>query len=202
MTDMKAYLSPFIQANGLQSAGLLLPDITLDPHRVKVLMISEALPPNPEDGFYSRAPQPEAMKTTLALFQSAGIPVGGIDDILALGVYITTAVKSPKYGYAVDPQALTAHLPLLEAELDLFQGLQIIMLMGDVAKKAFNRIAKKRTGKNCIPSGSTYKIRDSEFYFGSIRVFPSYILTGGNLLIEKSKCEMIAEDLRNMMKLL
>jgi len=97
---------------------------------------------------------------------------------------------------------ITAHLPVLEKEIALFPDLKVIMLMGDVAKKAFNKIAKKNTKKNCIPSGSTYRIRDNAFYYGAIRVFPSYIMTGGNILIEKSKCEMISDDIKRMMKLL
>ena len=157
MIDMKAYLSQVCQEAGLREAELLLPHIALDPGCVKILMISEAPFPDPQDGFYSSAPQPEAMKTTLALFQSAGVPVKGIGDILALGVYITTAVKAPKTGYAVEPSVLAAHLPLLEAELNLFPHLKAIMLMGDVAKKAFNQIVQKRTGKNCIPPAPPIK---------------------------------------------
>jgi hypothetical protein len=76
------------------------------------------------------------------------------------------------------------------------------MLMGDVAKKAFNLIAKKRTGKGVIPSAPTYKIRNGSFYYGGIRVFPSYIMTGGNILIEKSKRSMISEDIRHMMDII
>ena len=34
------------------------------------------------------------------------------------------------------------------------------------------------------------------------RVFPSYIMTDSNILIEKSKCEMIADDIRRMMALI
>ena len=41
-----------------------------------------------------------------------------------------------------------------------------------------------------------------EYYWHAVRVFPSYIMTGGNILIEKSKCEMIADDIRRMMRLL
>ena len=71
----------------------------------------------------------------------------------------------------------------------------MILLMGDVARRMVNRIARKATKKNVIPSGSTYKIRSGEYHWGSIRVLPSYIITGGNLLIEKSKVRMITEDL-------
>ncbi|MGI5898649.1 MAG: hypothetical protein ACOX8S_01860 [Christensenellales bacterium] len=81
----------------------------------------------------------------------------------------------------------------------LFDNLKVIMLMGDVAKKAFNMIAKKQTKKNAIPCEATYTIRRREFYYGGLRVFPSYIMTGENLLIEKSKRSMICDDIRRMM---
>ena len=90
----------------------------------------------------------------------------------------------------------------MEAELALFQNLKVIMLMGDVAKKAVNMIGKARTKKNIIPSESTYKIRGNEYFWDNVRVFPSYIMTGKNILIEKSKCEMIADDIRRMMILI
>ena len=125
-----------------------------------------------------------------------------MQDILDLGIYITTAVKTPKSGYTVETGTIKAHLPVLQAELNMFPNLKVIMLMGDVAKKAVNMIAKAQTKKNVIPSESTYKIRENEYYWNDVRVFPSYIITGGNILIEKSKCEMIAEDIQRMMALI
>jgi uracil-DNA glycosylase len=74
--------------------------------------------------------------------------------------------------------------------------------MGDVAIKAFNYISKRQIGKNTIPAGSTYKIRKNEFYYQGKRVFPSYMQTGQNYLIEKSKREMIAEDLTEAIKII
>ena len=76
------------------------------------------------------------------------------------------------------------------------------MLMGDVAKKAFNMIAKKSTKKNVIPAVSTYKLRKNEIYYKGIRVMPSYIMTGGNILIEKSKAAMATEDIATMLKII
>ena len=76
------------------------------------------------------------------------------------------------------------------------------MLMGDVARKAFNMITKKATGKNAIPAISTYKLRNSEIYYKGIRVMPSYIMTGGNILIEKSKVTMAAEDIAAMLSMM
>ncbi|WP_373887485.1 hypothetical protein [Desulfosporosinus nitroreducens] len=76
------------------------------------------------------------------------------------------------------------------------------MLMGDVAKKAFNMISKKTTKKNAVPGVSTYKLRNSEIYHEGIRIMPSYIMTGQNILIEKSKFEMAAEDISVMVKLI
>ncbi|MFA6783373.1 MAG: uracil-DNA glycosylase, partial [Sphaerochaeta sp.] len=69
-------------------------------------------------------------------------------------------------------------------------------------KKAFNMIAKKATKKPAVPSTSTYKLRRSEIYFTNIRVMPSYIMTGKNILIEKSKAEMACEDISIMAQII
>ena len=63
------------------------------------------------------------------------------------------------------------------------------MVMGDIAKKYFNAICKKQGGRNAVPSGSTYKLRSSEIVYDGKRVMPSYIMTGGNIQIEKSKVQ-------------
>lgn len=95
-------------------------------------------------------------------------------------------------------QEIETSLPYLEKELALFPNKKVIMLMGDVAKKAFNMITKKESKKNAVPAVSTYKLRSSEIYYNGIRIMPSYIMTGGNILIEKSKVEMASEDLAIM----
>ena len=165
-------------------------------------MVSEVPAQNPDDGFYSGKPQPNYMRSTLGLFEQAGVCAKSMEDILSLGIYITTAVKTPKTGYTVATDIIKCHLPILEEELGMFPNLRAIMLMGDVAKKAVNMIAKAKTKRNIIPPESTYKIRENEYFWGGIRVFPSYIITGGNILIEKSKCEMIVDDIRRMMQLI
>ena len=202
MINIKTYLSEIAGKNGLALDNLQLPDFELNPKKIKVIMISEVPPQNPDDGFYSTAPSPDYMRTTCGLFETAGVPVQNIADILNMGIYITTAVKSPKTGYTVDASLVKLHLPILEAEITLFSELKIIMLMGDVAKKAVNMIVKAKTKKNVISSESTYKIRHNEYYWDEIRVFPSYIMTGGNILIEKSKCHMIADDIRRMIEII
>jgi len=179
-----------------------LPEISLDTEGIKVIMINEVTPQNPDDYFYSRSEQADFMKTTLPIFKNAGADVNSIDDIINLGIYITTAVKCPKSGNTVDSTLIKTHAPVLEEELKLFPNLRVIMLMGDVAKKSFNLIAKKNTKRNVIPSESTYKIRNNEYYYGNIRVFPSYIMTGKNLQIEKSKVDMIMDDVRKMLEMI
>ncbi|MDD6051016.1 MAG: uracil-DNA glycosylase, partial [Clostridiales bacterium] len=93
-------------------------------------------------------------------------------------------------------------LPWLSAELSLFPHAQVILLMGDVAKKMVNTLAKRKTGKNVIPSGATYKLRHTPYHWGAVRVMPSYVMTGGTLRIEKSKSAMITEDIAAMAALL
>lgn len=87
---------------------------------------------------------------------------------------------------------------VLEEELKLFKKLRVIMLMGDVAIRLHTMIAKRNHTAR-IPAGSTYKLRKSIWMDGEIRLFPSYIMTGRNLQIERSKRTMIEEDISQML---
>ena len=178
-----------------------LNDVDADPASIRAIMINEVVPADPEQDFYGASGE-EYLSTTIPLFQQAGLDVASIGDILKMGVYITNAVKSPKTAYAIEKDKLEESLPWLEAEIALFPNVQVILLCGDVAKKMYNQIARKTSKKNVIPSGSTYKIRSQAFYHGDIRVMPSYIITGGNLLIEKSKVRMITEDIAAMAEII
>ena len=75
------------------------------------------------------------------------------------------------------------------------------MLMGDVAIKAVNCIAKQADEKRVIPIGSTYRIRGEKYTSKGIRVFPSYLQAGPSFFIEKSKRRMIAEDIAAALRL-
>lgn len=180
---------------------IYLNNIDIDPITIRAIMINEVVPSDPSQDFYG-APDADYPKTTIPLLQRAGAEVTSIQEILQMGIYITNAVKTPKTEYAVDKSSIEKSLPYLEAELSLLSNIKVIMLMGDVAKKAFNMIAKKATKKNVIPAVSTYKLRNSEIYYKGIRVMPSYIMTGGNILIEKSKVTMAAEDIAAMLEMI
>ena len=181
--------------------SIYLNNIDIPPLTIKAIMINEVVPSDPVQDFYG-APDADYLKTTIPLLQGAGTAVSSIQDILQLGIYITNAVKAPKTEYVIDKSSIENSLPYLEAELSLFPNIKVIMLMGDVAKKAFNMITKKATKKNAIPAVSTYKLRSSEIYYKGIRVMPSYIMTGGNILIEKSKVTMATEDIAAMLKII
>ena len=186
----------------LGDPGLLrLNDVEIDPESIRAIMINEVVPEDPAQDFYGASGE-MYLSTTIPLFQKAGLEVQSIGDILNMGVYITNAVKTPKCGYAVEKSAMEESLPWLEKELSLFPNLRVIMLMGDVAKKMVNQIVRKTTRRNVIPSGATYRLRATEFFFGDIRVMPSYIMTGGNILIEKAKATMAAEDIAAMAKII
>ena len=181
--------------------GIYLNDIEIDPFTINAIMINEVVPSDPLEDFFG-TPDADYLKTTIPLFQGAGAEVTSIQDILQMGVYITNAVKTPKTEYAIEKSSIENSLPYLEAEISLFPNIKVIMLMGDVAKKAFNMITKKATKKNAVPAVSTYKLRNSEIYYNGIRVMPSYIMTGGNILIEKSKVTMATEDIATMLEII
>lgn len=179
----------------------LRPAVDIQHEKVKAVMISEAPPENQEDYFYA-AGEPFYLKTTLQAFNDAGISVSSMQDILDLGFYLTTAVKCSKTQYGVSAATIKNCSHILEKELALFPNLTVYLLMGDIAIKAFNYISKRKSSKNTIPAGSTYKIRKNHFYYEGRRVFPSYLQTGQNYLIEKSKRVMIAEDLAETMEII
>ncbi len=183
------------------ASDIYLNDIDIDPLTIKAIMINEVVPSDPLEDFYGN-PDADYLKTTIPLLQRAGAETASIQDILQKGIYITNAVKTPKTDYAIEKSSIENSLPYLEAELSLFPNIKVIMLMGDVAKKAFNMITKKASKKNVIPAVSTYKLRNSEIYYEGIRVMPSYIMTGGNILIEKSKVTMAAEDIAAMLEII
>lgn len=178
-----------------------LNDIDIDPAGIRAIMVNEIVPDDPAQDFYGTSGE-QYLSTTIPLFQKAGLPVETVEDILHMGIYLTNAVKTPKSGYTVEKSSMEESLPYLEKELSLFPNVQVIMLMGDVAKKMVNQIARKTAKRNPIPSGATYKLRTQAFYWGNIRVMPSYIMTGGNILIEKSKVAMAAEDIATMAALI
>ncbi|WP_289689467.1 uracil-DNA glycosylase family protein [Bacteroides acidifaciens] len=180
---------------------LRLNDVYIEPEKIQAIMINEIVPIDSDNDFYGK-PDSAYMSTTIPLFRKAGIEVNNIQDILNLGIYITNAVKTPKSEYAVSKDSIEESLPYLEKELELFTNLKVVMLMGDVAKKAFNLISKKATGKNAVPGISTYKLRNTEILHKGWRILPSYIMTGQNILIEKSKFKMASEDIALMYELI
>lgn len=203
--NIKSKLSEFIKQNNLFDDNRIisyLPNITIETDKIKTIMINEVVPTNTNDDFYSVDKDADYLKTTIPLFDSAGIEVSNINDILDMGIYITNAVKLPKSEYTITRDTIKLHMPILEEEIKLFKNLEVVMLMGDVAKKSFNMITKKHIKKNVIPSISTYKLRNNELYYDNLRVFPSYIMTGGNILIEKSKFEMASEDIKKMFEII
>lgn len=151
---------------------------------VSVIMVAEAPPPDPDDWL-----------TTVEAFRDAGEDVATLADVEALGVYLTTALKCGKTGYAVSRPTIEACSRLLEEELGLFPLAQALLLMGDTAIKAVNAIAKRNREPRPVPAGATYRIRGGDFRFRGLRVFPSYLQVGPAFHIEKSKRRMIGEDI-------
>jgi uracil-DNA glycosylase len=172
----------------------IVPDVEIEPEKISIVMISEAAPASPDDYYYAGGDS-LFQQTTVQAFNDAGADVSSIQDILDMGVYLTTAVKCGKTGYGIQTGTIKECSLILEKELALFTNIKVFMLMGDVAIKAVNDIARRAGEKRVIPAGSTYKIRGQEYFFRGRRAFPSYLQAGPSFFIEKSKRRMIAEDI-------
>ena len=172
----------------------IIPDIEVNPDKVSIVMVSEAAPVDPADYYYATGDS-LFQQTTVQAFNDAGANVSSIRDIINIGVYLTTAVKCGKTGYGIKTSTVKQCSLILEKELALFPHVKVYMLMGDVAIKAINDIARRAGEGRVIPAGSTYKLRGREYLFRGKRVFPSYLQAGPSFFIEKSKRRMIAEDI-------
>ncbi len=168
--------------------------VDVDPASVRVILVSEAAPADAADG-YEGTGEAVFAKTTVLAFQAAGFPVRDLDDVRRLGVHLTTAVKCAKTAYNLAPSTIRACSVLLERELALFPNATAVLLMGDVAIRAVNEIARRAGEPRPVPAVPTYKLRGGEFTFRGRRVFPSYLQAGPAFFIERGKQRVIAEDI-------
>ena len=179
----------------------IVPDVDVKPELVSLMMISETAPADSSDYYYAKK-NPLFQQTTVQAFKNAGADVSSIWDLLDLGVYFTTAVKCGKIGYGIKSGTIKECSHILEKEIALFSDVKVFMLMGAVAIKAINYISKRSGEGRVIPAGSTYKIRNQEYFFQGKRVFPSYLQAGPSFFIERSKRRMITEDISIALSLL
>lgn len=165
-----------------------------DPGGVRLVIVSECVAPDPADD-YGASPGSLFDTTTLAAFAAAGLEVGSVDDLRALGIHLTVVLRRPRPQGRVGADLVRAAVPALERELAGLPGARAYGLMGDVAIAAVNQIARDRTGARAVPAGATYRIRGGEYHLGDVRLFPSYLQAGPAWYIEASKRRMVAEDL-------
>ena len=171
-----------------------VPGAVANPDTVTIVMVAEAPPGDPADWF-DAGPNALYARTTVEAFRDAGEDVSSLQDVLDLGVYLTTAIKCGKTGYAISTETVRACSVLLETELGVFPLARALMLMGDTAIKAVNAIARRNDEPRPVPAGATYRIRGGDYRFRGMRVFPSYVQAGPAFFIETSKRRMIAEDI-------
>jgi len=186
--------------NDVKHESYVVPYVAVDPDAVSIILISEAAPQDPHDFYYAKG-DPLFQRTTVQAFQDAGAAVSSIQDILDLGVYLTTAVKCGKTGYGIKAATVKQCSLLLERELALFPNVKAFLLMGDVAIQAINAISIRAGEGRAIPVGSTYKIRGRQYFFRGMQASPSYLQAGPSFFIEKSKRRMIAEDIGSALSL-
>ena len=177
-----------------------VPAIRLKPERVSVVLIAESASAEPGDDFYA-GPQALYARTTVNIFNQAGAAVSSVRDIVDRGVYLTTAVKCAKRAAGLQTSTVQECSVLLEQELALFPNVKALLLMGDVAIKALNAIARRAGRPRVIPAQPTYKLRGQEFTYQGQRVFPSYLQAGGNYFIEKGKHQVMAADIAAALRL-
>ncbi|MCX6025138.1 MAG: hypothetical protein NTY23_02565, partial [Chloroflexi bacterium] len=92
-----------------------IPGVNLDPLALSIIMVCEASLPALRDHYYAGGDSLFA-RTTMQAFADAGAKVTCMRDLFERGVYLTTAIKCGKKGYAVGRATIDACSALLEEE--------------------------------------------------------------------------------------
>ena len=178
-----------------------VPDVEVQPDKIRIVLISEAAPADPADYYYA-AGDPLFQQTTVQAFQDAGAAVESVQDILDLGVYLTTAVKCGKTGYGIQAAHDRRVLAHPGAGVGAFSQRASLPADGRRGHQGRERDSQARRPPRVIPAGSTYKLRGPAYTFQGKRAFPSYLQAGPSFFIEKSKRQMIAEDIAAALSLI
>ena len=165
---------------------------------IHTVFVNETVPIHLQDDFYGDE-YGEYATSIHYLFQDTPLANLTPKQLLKQGIYITNVLKNPKTQSQISTEDLRLYASVLQEELSWFVNCQHLFLMGDVAIRAYTIINRMQGKKRIIPAGSTYKLRKQPFWDGEMRIVPSYIMTGKNLQIEKSKVTMIREDINSVL---
>jgi hypothetical protein len=111
--------SDFPCSDGEKSA-YVIPDLEIEPEKIRAIMISEAIPENSGDYFYANN-KSFYMETTIQAFKDAGFTVSSIKDVLDQIIYITTAIKCTKITYSICRETIeNCCFRILGKEIELF----------------------------------------------------------------------------------
>ena len=83
----------------------IMPSADIDMEGIRIFMVTEA-PPAAKADYFCAQGNPAYLQTILQVFKDAGHNFSSMEDILNLGVYITTAVKYGKTQYTVSPETM------------------------------------------------------------------------------------------------
>lgn len=169
----------------------------LDLNAVRLLLLTDGYPPDPNQHYIFSNPDTLAWHNSREVLSALGVDAHSFQEVLDRGILIVPSldgVVPPK----VSPPEIASAAERLKALLGLLPNLTAIGLMGDVAIATFNQMHKGLSGTRLIPAGSTYKLRRQDFFWGDVQVFPSYLYTGKSYVIERSKRQMVAEDMQRI----
>ena len=100
----------------------LVPYKEINLQDTQIIMINEAPPTNKDDYFYVEG-NPFYLQTTIQAFNDAGVNISTMQEILDLGIYITTAIKCGKTQYAISTNTVKNCSKILEGEVNLFSNI-------------------------------------------------------------------------------
>jgi hypothetical protein len=186
---------PDFPCSDVQHENFSVPGINLQPDQVRIVMICEAAPADRGDDFYA-TPAGLFAQTTVKAFNFAGVQAASIQDLLAEGIYCTSAVKCSKVGERLKKKTVQRCSRLLERELALFPNVKAYLLMGDTALNAFKALLERAGEGEIIPDQAIFHLRGQKLTFQGKRIQPTYLHTMQSFFTEKVKQAAVRDDIR------
>jgi hypothetical protein len=162
-------------------------------------MLTDTLPEEPHEHYIYSDPANVAWQNTRSLFAEAGVTVRSYQDLLDQGVLMDPCLDLIRPG-RISPWHIRYGAVRISEWLTRLPQLRAIGLMGDVAIRCFNEMARPRwaSARRLLPGDANYRMQGNRFFLGRIEVFPTYLHTSATFPLERAKQKALADDMERL----
>lgn len=171
------------------------------PETIRVLMVTDAYPEDDRSHYVHSDPCTVAWQNTQRIFAEAGVGVSSFQGLLDRGVLMEPCLEFVKPA-RISPWHIRSGAVRIAEWIGGLPNLRAVALMGDVAIRCFNEMARPRlaSGRRLIPADYTYRVRGDQYLLGPLQIFPTYLHTCESFNGERAKQRALAADMERLVR--